>query len=75
MTQIDGLLPINPESILPVELVQTGSQFDSGLPEPGIGLCLSGGGFRAMLFQVNSKANWSNRFAPLRTNHLLILTN
>jgi hypothetical protein len=39
----------------PVNLVDTGSTFD-GLdrPEPGVGLCLSGGGYRAMLFHLGS---------------------
>src|SRR5207244_1480850 len=39
----------------PVNLIDTGSKFDSGeQPEPGIALCLSGGGYRAMLFHLGS---------------------
>jgi NTE family protein len=38
---------------LPVHVVETGSPFDAGTaPEPGIALCLSGGGYRAMVFHV-----------------------
>ena len=39
----------------PVEVVSTGSPHD-GLdqPEPGIALCLSGGGYRAMLFHLGA---------------------
>ena len=37
----------------PVQLTDTGSEFDSGRnPEDGMALCLSGGGYRAMLFHV-----------------------
>jgi NTE family protein len=39
---------------MPVERIDTGSDHDFGLPEPGIGLCLSGGGFRAMLFHLGA---------------------
>jgi NTE family protein len=39
----------------PTHLVDTGSAFDDGRnPEPGIALCLSGGGYRAMLFHLGS---------------------
>ena len=39
----------------PVNLVDTGSTFDgTSSPEKGIGLCLSGGGYRAMLFHLGS---------------------
>jgi NTE family protein len=38
----------------PVERIATGSDHDFGLPKPGIGLCLSGGGFRAMLFHLGA---------------------
>src|SRR5438105_5309886 len=39
----------------PVNLVDTGSPHDSlDNPEPGIGLCLSGGGYRAMLFHLGA---------------------
>src|SRR6185436_14914873 len=45
-----------PEDVTaPVNLVDTGSTFDgTDRPEPGVGLCLSGGGYRAMLFHVGS---------------------
>lgn len=43
------------ESSVPVHIVATGSAFDDGRrPEPGIALCLSGGGYRAMLFHVGA---------------------
>jgi NTE family protein len=39
----------------PVNLVDTGTPFDgTDNPEPGIGLCLSGGGYRAMLFHLGA---------------------
>jgi len=39
----------------PVNIVDTGSAFDSARnPEPGIALCLSGGGYRAMLFHLGA---------------------
>lgn len=39
----------------PVALVNTGSAHDGGSnPEDGIALCLSGGGYRAMLFHVGA---------------------
>jgi len=39
----------------PVNLVDTGSAFDSARnPEPGVALCLSGGGYRAMLFHLGA---------------------
>jgi NTE family protein len=39
----------------PVSLKNTGSPFDAGrTAEPGIALCLSGGGYRAMLFHVGT---------------------
>src|SRR4029077_6183997 len=42
-------------STAPVTLVDTGSTFDgTSPPENAIGLCLSGGGYRAMLFHVGS---------------------
>jgi NTE family protein len=50
---------------MPVEIVETGSEFDSGIPEAGIGLCLSGGGYRAMLFHLG--ALWRlNQFGYLK---------
>jgi NTE family protein len=52
MNPDNDFLADNVQTVVPVELVKTGSQFDSGLPEQGIGLCLSGGGFRAMLFHA-----------------------
>ncbi len=42
----------NLRSLSPVEIVDTGSDFDSGIPIAGIGLCLSGGGYRATLFHL-----------------------
>jgi NTE family protein len=36
----------------PVELIETGSQHAA--PEPGVALCLSGGGYRAMLFHAGA---------------------
>ena len=46
-------LPVTPGLVAPINLVDTGSTFDSGCePEEGIGLCLSGGGYRAMLFHL-----------------------
>lgn len=39
---------------VPVETVETGSKFDNGVPEKGTGLCLSGGGYRAMLFHTGA---------------------
>jgi NTE family protein len=38
----------------PVTVVSTGSTDDLDNPKPGIALCLSGGGYRAMLFHVGS---------------------
>jgi NTE family protein len=39
----------------PVTIVPTGSSHDSGKnPDPGTALCLSGGGYRAMLFHVGA---------------------
>src|ERR1700754_4380427 len=39
----------------PVNLVDTGSSSDDPRnPQPGIGLCLSGGGYRAMLFHLGT---------------------
>src|SRR5215467_8673010 len=40
---------------VPVNLIDTGSPFDgTGTPAKGIGLCLSGGGYRAMLFHLGA---------------------
>lgn len=36
----------------PVEMIDTGSEHDG--PQPGTALCLSGGGYRAMLFHVGA---------------------
>jgi NTE family protein len=39
----------------PVDIIDTGSAFDSARnPEPGVALCLSGGGYRAMLFHLGA---------------------
>ena len=39
----------------PIHVIDTGSPFDDGqTPEPGIGLCLSGGGYRAMPFHLGA---------------------
>jgi NTE family protein len=49
--------PAGDESHLaaPVEVVETGSPHDAlDRPEPGIALCLSGGGYRAMLFHLGA---------------------
>jgi NTE family protein len=43
------------QATAPVEVVPTGSAFDNGRsPQPGIALCLSGGGYRAMLFHLGT---------------------
>jgi NTE family protein len=43
------------EATAPVHIVRTGSAFDDGrTPEAGIALCLSGGGYRAMLFHLGA---------------------
>jgi len=39
---------------LPLELANTTTQPTEEPPEDGIGLCLSGGGYRATLFHVGS---------------------
>jgi NTE family protein len=47
--------PVQPNVTAPVNLVDTGSKYDAGdQPDPGIALCLSGGGYRAMLFHLGS---------------------
>lgn len=46
--------PLDAAVYSPVELVKTGSKFDSGIPIEGIALCLSGGGYRAMLFHLGA---------------------
>lgn len=39
----------------PVDVVDTGSDHDGlAAPQPGIALCLSGGGYRAMLFHLGA---------------------
>jgi NTE family protein len=44
-----------PDAAAPVQITDTGSEFDNGhQPEPGIALCLSGGGYRAMLFHLGA---------------------
>jgi hypothetical protein len=50
-------MPQDPELApkAPVHLPDPGSDFDSGRnPEEGIALCLSGGGYRAMLFSLDA---------------------
>ena len=47
-------LPNDIRASSPVELVDTGSEFDTGIPAPGLALCLSGGGYRAMLFHLGA---------------------
>ena len=43
------------EPAAPVQIVATGSPHDDpNTPEPGIALCLSGGGYRAMLFHLGA---------------------
>src|SRR6187455_3276423 len=43
------------ERASPVSVVDTGSPHDDPRqPEPGIALCLSGGGYRAMLFHLGA---------------------
>lgn len=43
------------EATAPVHITDTGSAFDSTInPESGIALCLSGGGYRAMLFHLGA---------------------
>jgi NTE family protein len=43
------------EACVPVNIVETGSSHDShDTAQPGIALCLSGGGYRAMLFHLGS---------------------
>ena len=44
--------PILSDSLSPVEILDTGSVHKS--PSKGIALCLSGGGYRAMLFHLGS---------------------
>lgn len=47
--------PASTGALSPVEILDTGSPFDSGrAPEDGTGLCLSGGGYRAMLFHLGA---------------------
>ena len=48
------ILPIDVRAFSPVEFIDTGSRFDSGISESGIGLCLSGGGYRATLFHLGA---------------------
>lgn len=47
-------MPLPFSTGMPVERIDTGSDADFGLPAPGVGLCLSGGGFRAMLFHLGA---------------------
>ncbi len=48
------ILPMDMRAFSPVEIIDTGSRYDSGIPAPGIGLCLSGGGYRATLFHLGA---------------------
>lgn len=48
------LLPEDQRTFAPVEIINTGSPHDSGIPSQGIGLCLSGGGYRATLFHLGT---------------------
>jgi NTE family protein len=50
----NDVVPIDPQALSPAKLIDTGSPHDSGIPEPGMALCLSGGGYRAMLFHVGT---------------------
>ncbi len=43
---------LSADAYAPVELIDTGSR--SPQPQPGMALCLSGGGYRAMLFHVGA---------------------
>src|SRR5262245_13641652 len=46
---------MNEHLAAPVDVVATGSSHDAlDQPQPGIALCLSGGGYRAMLFHLGS---------------------
>jgi NTE family protein len=46
---------VQPNVTAPVNIIDTGSKYDTGdQPDPGIALCLSGGGYRAMLFHLGS---------------------
>ena len=48
-------MPTDPTLTAPVNLVETGSKHDqANQPERGIALCLSGGGYRAMLFHLGA---------------------
>jgi NTE family protein len=52
---VRGAILMSNTTTAPVNVVDTGSPFDgTGAPEKGIGLCLSGGGYRAMLFHLGS---------------------
>jgi hypothetical protein len=45
-------LSIDPRAYVPSELVDLGDAYEFDLPKPGVALCLSGGGYRAMLFHL-----------------------
>jgi len=45
-------IPIDPRAHVPVDLADTGSAHK--FPEEGVALCLSGGGYRAMLFHLGA---------------------
>jgi hypothetical protein len=40
------------QAVLPVQLIDTNTTFNP--PEKGLALCLSGGGYRAMLFHLEA---------------------
>lgn len=50
----DNTLPADLRAFSPVEIINTGSTYDSGIPSQGLGLCLSGGGYRATLFHLGT---------------------
>ena len=55
MTDGEHEHPAALESAAPVQVVATGSAYDAvDRPQPGIALCLSGGGYRAMLFHIGA---------------------
>lgn len=63
MAKHDNLFERN----LPVHVVDTGSPQDDDprRPQEGIALCLSGGGYRAMLFTDAAMRNWVDRGLPM----------
>lgn len=47
-------MPDDVSTAAPVDPANTSSTFEGSQPEPGMALCLSGGGYRAMLFHVGA---------------------